>query len=458
MRTARCVELTRELRGELAAEAAPVNAALEGGPGRLDRFAAVLLDAETLAGEPDSLLRAVQVLSSDVPRLVALVDEQDVETGRICEKGGAWDLVPSNADVHEIADRLREAAALRRIERSVTAADDGAAPRAEGAGGLLVGQSERMKGVLALVRRLAVSDVPVLISGESGTGKEVAALAIHERSARARGPFVPIDCAAIPENLLESELFGHERGSFTGATDTRPGRIETAEGGTLFLDEIGELAPPLQVKLLRFLEDHRIRRVGGDRTVPLDVRVLAATHRDLTADVREGRFREDLYYRINVFCLDLPPLREREGDVIALARHFLEAEAGRSGRHLRGFTPEAIAALCRAEWPGNVRELENCVRRAVVVAEGDLVTPQDLGLAEPRAEYAGPTLHDARAQAEVEAVRAALVRADGNKSEAARLLDISRTQLYEIMHRYELADEWVDSPVRGSSESCDGER
>ena len=239
----------------------------------------------------------------------------------------------------------------------------------------LVGESPPMLEVLKSVRQIAPSKASVLLLGESGTGKELFAQAIHENSPRKRRPFVKVNCAALPETLLESELFGHEKGSFTGAIAARAGRFELADGGTLFLDEIGEITPTVQVKLLRFLEEHEFERVGGNQTLKVDVRVVAATHRDLEARIREGLFREDLFYRLNVIELHIPPLRERRTDIPILAHHFLKRFAEANDKEVQGFTDEALALLARHSWPGNVRELENAIERAVVLASEPLLSP-----------------------------------------------------------------------------------
>jgi two-component system NtrC family response regulator len=305
----------------------------------------------------------------------------------------------------------------------------------------MIGTCDAMRRIFSMIRRVAATDVPVLISGQSGTGKELAALSIHERSARAAGPFVPINCSAIPEGLLESELFGHERGAFTGAMIARPGRLEIADGGTVFLDEIGELAPLLQAKLLRFLQDHLLERVGGRKSRRLDVRVVAATNCDLTRAVAEGRFREDLFYRLAVFTIELPPLRDRGEDIPVLARFFLERYAEQAGKQIHGFSRGAADELSRARWPGNVREMINRVRRSVVVADGPLVTPGDLGFGSDSIEEPLLTLKEARVRAETESLRRALQRTNGNRTEAARLLGISRTQFYDLVGRHRIRDE-----------------
>jgi len=275
----------------------------------------------------------------------------------------------------------------------------------------------------------------VLITGENGTGKELAALAIHRSGSRRGGPFIAINCGAIPESLLESELFGHEKGAFTGAHIQRKGRVELARGGTLFLDEIGDLSAPLQVKLLRFLQEHRIERIGGRESIEVDVRVIAATNRDLKAAMREGRFREDLYYRLGVVVIPLPPLREREGDITLLATALLQRFGAEAGRKVSAFTPQALRAMERYPWPGNVRELENRVKRAVIMAEGTKITPADLDLDSGPVKYEGTTLKEVREEVEKEFVQRALKRHSGNVTRAAAELDVSRPTMYELMEK-----------------------
>jgi transcriptional regulator with GAF, ATPase, and Fis domain len=293
-----------------------------------------------------------------------------------------------------------------------------------------------MKEALSLVARVAEHSTTVLITGESGTGKEVIARAVHRASPRTARAFVAINCAAIPESLLESELFGHVRGAFTGATADKAGLFETADGGTLLLDEIGEMPLPLQAKLLRVLQESEIRRVGDQRTRKVNVRVIAATARDLAADAKSGRFREDLYYRLAVVTIRLPPLRERREDIGPLARHFIERLAGRLGRPLQA-APETLAWLAEQEWRGNVRELENSIERAAVLSPGDTLHPSDF---ESRDRVAtsgavGP-LHVAVERAEREAIVAALAQANGNRRAAAQLLDVSLRTLFYKIGRY----------------------
>jgi two-component system NtrC family response regulator len=299
----------------------------------------------------------------------------------------------------------------------------------------MLGGSPKMQDVFASIRKVATSDAPVLLLGESGTGKEMAALAVHRRSSRRDGPFVAINCGAIPESLLESELFGHEKGSFTGAHVQRKGRIETAGGGTLFLDEIGELPLPLQVKLLRFLQEQRLTRVGGREEIEIDVRVIAATNADLKTATGQGKFREDLYYRLAVVTINLPPLRERPDDVRLLAQAFLQRFAVENGKDNLVFQPDALKALVRYNWPGNVRELENRVKRAVIMADGRRLTTHDLELAQASGAGAVITLKEARENLERELIQQTLQRHSGKISSAAAELGISRPTLYELMEK-----------------------
>jgi DNA-binding NtrC family response regulator len=302
----------------------------------------------------------------------------------------------------------------------------------------LVVQSPAMERVLDLSRRVAQVDTTVLLTGESGVGKERVARLIHAESARTARPFVAVNCGAVPEGLLESELFGHARGAFTGAAQDRPGLFEAAQGGTLLLDEVGEIPPQMQVKLLRTLQEREVRRVGENRSRPIDVRVLAATNRDLLADVHAARFRQDLYYRLRVIEIRVPPLRERREDVLPLARTFLAVAAERTGRKVTGFTPAAAQQLVRHGWPGNVRELENAVEHAVVFARGSRVDvpdlPEEVGLAVPAVTASG----EVRPLAEVErdSIFAALAATGGNRAQAAARLGIGTATLYRKLKRY----------------------
>jgi DNA-binding NtrC family response regulator len=303
----------------------------------------------------------------------------------------------------------------------------------------IIGSAPVMQDIFKTVAQVAGSRASVLITGESGTGKELIAAAIHERSPRAQGPFVKLHCAALAETLLESELFGHERGSFTGAANRREGRFAQAHGGTLFLDEIGEISPAVQVKLLRFLQEHEFERVGGNETVKVDVRVIAATNRDLKAEVASGRFREDLFYRLNVINVEMPALRERPSDVPLLAMHFLRKYAAENGKSIAAFSDAALARLAAYHWPGNVRELENVVERAVVLCNAESVTPGELPphLAPPPAaagiQIPGSTLEEI----ERYAITRALEVAAGSTSRAAEMLGISVRKIQYKLHEYQ---------------------
>ncbi|MEE8275238.1 MAG: PEP-CTERM-box response regulator transcription factor [Alphaproteobacteria bacterium] len=286
------------------------------------------------------------------------------------------------------------------------------------------------------IEKVAPVDVCVLLAGESGTGKELLANALHELGPRGRKRFVAINCAAIPETLLESELFGHEKGAFTGAIKQTRGKVELADGGTLLLDEIGDVPLSLQVKLLRFLQERSIERIGGRKEIPVDVRIVCATNQDLDELIKAGRFREDLYYRISEMVITIPPLRDRENDPALLARSFLHRLNKELGRSVRGFTSDALAALANHSWPGNVRELENRVKRAVIMAEGNRITAQDLELDAPDEEAPLPSLKEVRERAEREALQRALAQVDGNVSRAAKLLGVSRPTLYDLMRHH----------------------
>ncbi len=316
----------------------------------------------------------------------------------------------------------------------------------------IVGNSKAMQNVFSLVEKVADTDSTVLITGESGTGKELIAHAIHYASDRKDGPFIPVNCAAIPEELLESELFGHEKGAFTHAIKTRIGRFELANKGTIFLDEIGEMSPALQVKLLRVLQERKFERVGGVKTISVDIRVVAATNQDLEAAVKEGRFREDLFYRLNVIPIHVPPLRERRNDIPLLAKHFLKKYCSGKKKCVEGITDEALEILSKYDWPGNVRELENIIERMVILTNGSMITKEDLPfqIVEKAGETAsiitmpsdilelpedGLSLSQAVSELEKRLILKALERTGGVKNRAAKLLKMNRTTLIEKMKK-----------------------
>ena len=300
----------------------------------------------------------------------------------------------------------------------------------------VIASSPQMHKLCRMIEKVAPTNATTLILGESGTGKEVMARALHQLSARSNEKFIAINSAAIPETLFESELFGYEKGAFTGANKTTPGKIELAEGGTFFIDEVGDLPQSLQAKMLRFLQERVVERLGGRTEIPVDVRVICATHQNLPALIEAGKFREDLYYRINEIALDIPPLREREGDVLLLARAFLNRFSQENNRSFRGFSAAALAAMEKHSWSGNVRELENKIKRAVILAEGNLIEPGDLEL-EDEVDLSFLTdLREVREQAERQAMQRALAIANDNVTQAADLLNVSRPTFYDLMKKY----------------------
>jgi len=347
---------------------------------------------------------------------------------------GAYDFLSKPIDTDELKIILKRAFYLSNLEHESLALRD--MVEGEGFEGML-GTSAQMQQVFTAIRKVATTDAPVLLLGESGTGKEMAALAVHRRSARAKGPFIAINCSAIPETLLESELFGHEKGSFTGAHVQRKGRIEMAAGGTLFLDEIGELPGAIQVKLLRFLQEQRIERVGGRGEIEIDTRVIAATNLDLNQAMADGRFREDLYYRLAVVVIRLPPLRERTGDVLFLANAFLQKFSHENKRQITRFGKQALQTISQYEWPGNVREMENRIRRAVIMADGKQINISDLDLASVAVASGlnGQNLKEAREQLERDMIVRSLAHNKGKITAVAEELGVSRPTLYELMEK-----------------------
>jgi len=352
---------------------------------------------------------------------------------------GAYDFYRKPVDIDELGLIVSRAFHVYEIEaenQRLEAANGGAAAL----GAMLTASPEMIK-IIRTVERVASNDVSVMLLGASGTGKELLARAVHEKSARAKGEFVAINCAAIPENLLEAELFGYERGAFTGAVKTTPGKIELAQGGTLFLDEVGDIPLPLQVKLLRFLQERVIERIGGRSPIAVDTRIVCATHQDLDAMIAAGRFRDDLYYRLAEIVVKIPSLVERSGDAVLLARHFVGRFAREMNAKIQGLAPDAADAIDAYGWPGNVRELENRIKRAVIMADGKWVAANDLdlpGVAESGAETLPINLRAAREVADRKAIRQALSRTENNISGAAKLLGISRPTLYDLMKQYQL--------------------
>jgi two-component system, NtrC family, response regulator len=390
------------------------------------------------ADPTEGLATLADILAKDTLAKVIIISGQGEKENALQAVGaGAYDFLPKPVDLDLLKLLLKRAFHVASLEREYRKTQQFHGETFED----MLGTSTQMQQVFHLIRKVATSDAPVLILGESGTGKEMVAQAIHRRSVRKDGPFIAINCSAIPETLLESELFGHEKGSFTGAHVQRKGRIESATGGTLFLDEIGELPALLQVKLLRFLQEQCIERVGGRQAIEVDTRVVAATNVDLKKAIVDNRFREDLYYRLAVVVINLPPLRERENDIRMLANEFLRRAAAKIGKWGLAFDPEAMRALRNHFWPGNVRELDNRVTRAVIMTEGKRIKAEDLELSGVSTAASTNSLKEARETVEREMVQRALRKHSGKIAPAAAELGISRPTLYELMEKLGLKRE-----------------
>lgn len=356
---------------------------------------------------------------------------------RAVEKG-AYDFFYKPIQLDELKVVLRRAFHVAQLEQEQKALRQRlSSDHFEG----MIGTNPKMQDVFSKIRKVASTDEPVLILGESGTGKELVAHALHNLSLRQAGRFVPINCGAIPENLIESELFGHEKGAFTGAHIQRKGKFEMADGGTLFLDEIGELPHNLQVKLLRFLQDGMVERVGGRDTISVNTRVIAATNRDLNEAMKDGKFREDLFFRLGVINITLPPLRERNEDILLLAKAFLDRYTQANKKRIKGFTNQALDAIEQYLWPGNVRELENRIKRAVIMTDEKKITSEDLEISGPQQKREHVSLKEARDTVERELVVKSLARNDGNLTKASLDLGVSRPTLYDLMEKYGIPKE-----------------
>jgi two-component system NtrC family response regulator len=374
-----------------------------------------------------------EILSADrMAKAVVITGQNEREHALRAISAGAYDFLSKPVNMDELRVLLKRCVFVSQLERE---SKETQLSIGDGIFEGMLGAGAKTQQMFLAIRKVAATEAPVLLLGESGTGKEKAALAIHCRSGRSTGPFIAINCAAIPDTLLESELFGHEKGAFTGAHMQRKGRIETANGGTLFLDEIGELPAQLQVKLLRFLQEQKISRVGGREEFQMDVRVVAATNADLRSQISAGKFREDLFYRLAVVTINLPPLRERGDDVKMLAQVFLERFAAENNKRSMTFAPDALRALNRHTWPGNIRELENRVKRAVIMADGKRITAADLELTQIAEADRTITLKEARENVEREMIMQVLQRHSGKISSAAQELGISRPTLYELMEK-----------------------
>jgi two-component system NtrC family response regulator len=351
---------------------------------------------------------------------------------------GAWDFYQKPIDIDSLGHIVARAFHVHALEEENRRLAQ-TAPEDDRVLGRMITAAPEMLKVARMIERVANANVTVMLLGASGTGKELLAKGLHEKSDRVSGPFVAINCAAIPETLLESELFGHEKGAFTGAIKTTAGKIEQAEGGTLFLDEVGDIPLPLQVKLLRFLQERVVERIGGRQAIPVDTRIVCATHQNLEEMIAAQRFREDLYYRLAEIVVRIPSLAERPGDAVLLARHFVSRYARELNPQVKGLSGDAVAAIDAWGWPGNVRELENRVKRSVILADGKLVTAADLDLtAREDGDDAVVNLRAVREAADQHAIRRAMARSDGNVSSAARMLGVSRPTLYDLMKAYNL--------------------
>lgn len=395
-------------------------------------FDLVLCDIRMAEMDGIETLKEIKTWNPSIPVLI-MTAYSSVDTAVEALKSGALDYLIKPLDFDKLQQTLSEALAHTRLSESPVA---GSPPAAQFG---MVGDSPAMRALLNNIALVAPSDATVLIHGESGTGKELVARALHASSARSRRPLVILNCAALNESLLESELFGHEKGAFTGADKRREGRFVEAGGGTLFLDEIGDISPLMQVRLLRAIQEREVQRVGSNQTLSVDVRLIAATHRDLAEEVSAGRFRQDLYYRLNVVTIDMPPLRQRKEDIPQLARYFLQRYAERNRKAVQGFTPQAMDLLIHYAWPGNIRELENAVERAVVLLTGEYISERELPLA-----ITGTSVSDAPhgedsiqplVEVEKEAILVALEKTGGNKTEAARQLGITRKTLLAKLSR-----------------------
>lgn len=423
-----------------------VDAASNGSEGlrkiETDRFDFILCDLKMPRMDGMEFLRQGKEHLSETT-VIMMSAYGTVDTAIEAMKQGAYDYISKPFKVDEVLLTLKKAREREQLKRENIRLKNRIRSIEQGAPfGGMIAESRKMKGVFDLAGKVAQYDTTVLIAGESGTGKELVARGIHSKSARSAGPMIPINCGGIPENLLESELFGYKKGAFTGADKDKPGLFEAAEGGTIFLDEIGELPLPLQVKLLRVLQENEIRALGESRMKKINVRVIAATARDLEQEIQLGRFREDLFYRINVVPIKLPPLRERIEDIPALCAHFIDGLNRRWGKTIQGIEPEAMSMLVRHDWPGNVRELENAVERAVILSEKNVLSaayfslPSAAGSGKIADLLEGLSLKKARKIVESELIRKALAASRGNRTRACGLLEISHPALLSKIKAY----------------------
>ena len=401
-----------------------------------------------VAAQSLDLLRQILQLSPDT-KIIAITEHDARELAVAAVGLGAADFYYKPLDAGVLSIVVRRAFRIRELEEENRRLRERTGAMAlEG----IIGVSDAMRSVCRAVEKVAPSGATVLILGDSGTGKELIARSVHRLSGRAHKPFVPINCAAIPDTLLESELFGYEKGAFTGAAKRTTGKLEAADGGTVFLDEIGEMPASLQAKLLRVLQERTVERVGGRTQIPLDLRFVCATNRKLEALIGSSGFREDLYYRISEFTVQMPALRDRQGDSLLIAQVLLQKMSERFGKPTRGLAPDAIRAIQAHPWPGNVRELENRIKGAVIMAEGVVVTADDLGLKDPGEDPEYLNLRVARQRAEVQAARQALAVARGNLSRAAELLGVTRPTLYDLIERHHIDASFFGRNGTGTAE------
>lgn len=384
------------------------------------------------SGEEGMDLLQAAVVTSPGTKIIIVTGNESKENALKAIKMGAHDYYQKPINAEELKIIIRRALHIQKLEQENLELQKKIEQESKFEN--IIGNCPQIEEIFSLLRKVAPTNVTVLIYGESGTGKELVARAIYRQSTRCSKPFMAINCGAIPENLLESELFGYEKGAFTGAYATRKGKFELAEGGTIFLDEIGELPPMLQVKLLRFLQEREIERVGGRQPIKLDVRILAATNRDLKKEIERGNFREDLYYRLSEVSLSLPPLRERGDDIILLATFFLNKFSQENNKVLRGFSKEAVQAMQGYSWPGNIRELENKIKRAVIMAQEKVIHPQDLDLEGETSPIL--TLQEVRERTERNVITYALRRNKGNITQAAKEVGVSRPTFHDLLKRY----------------------
>ena len=405
-------------------------AAVEEGP-----FDAVLMDVRMTTMDGMEALKKIHTINPAIP-VIIMTAYSSVDSAVAAIKQGAHDYLTKPLDFDRLRQTLEVAMGHRKKPQAPTLSGEPFGEQDQ-----IVGASESMRELWDLILQVAPTEATVLITGESGTGKELVASALHHKSLRSAGPFIKVNCAALAENLLESELFGHEKGAFTGADRRREGRFIQAQGGTLFLDEIGETSPAMQAKLLRVLQEHELQRVGGQETLAVDARIIAATNRDLEEEVQKGNFREDLFYRLNVVVLDVPALRERKGDIPLLAEYFVQEFARKNNRQVAGITPECMDILNRYPWPGNVRELENAIERGIILMRGEYLDVNGLPLTIQRwADRNAPEENERPAtlkEAEKALILKTLEETGGNRSEAARRLQITRKTLLNKLKSYQ---------------------